>query len=47
MGRRADGRSVVHEHRFDYNDRGYPVKQNVYRQLSENGTPISPWVGGK
>ena len=47
MGRRADGRSVAHEHRFDYNDRGYPVKQNVYRQLSENGTPISPWVGGK
>jgi RHS repeat-associated protein len=47
MGQRADGRSVAHEHRFDYNDRGYPVKQNVYRPLSESGTPAGPWIGGK
>jgi hypothetical protein len=45
LGRRADGRSVAHEHRFDYNDRGYPVKQNVYRPLSENGAPAGPWKG--
>lgn len=45
LGQRADGRSVAHEHRFDYNDRGYPVKQNVYRPLSENGTPAGPWIG--
>ncbi|MBJ7553945.1 hypothetical protein [Marinomonas spartinae] len=45
LGQRADGRSVAHEHQFDYNDRGYPIKQNVYRPLSENGTPAGPWIG--
>lgn len=44
LGTRADGRSVPHEHRFDYNDRGYPIKQNVYRELDENGVPVAPWI---
>ena len=44
LGQRSDGRSVAHEHRFDYNDRGYPIKQDVYRELSETGTPVGPWI---
>jgi len=47
LGQRADGRSVAHEHRFDYNDRGFPIKQDVYRELTENGVPAGPWVGEK
>ncbi len=45
LGSRADGRSAAHEHRFDYNDRGYAVKQDVYRPLSEGGTPTGSWMG--
>ena len=44
LGRRVDGRSVAHEHRFDYNERGFPIKQDVVRELSENGTPAGEWI---
>ncbi|WP_051311232.1 RHS repeat-associated core domain-containing protein [Zooshikella ganghwensis] len=47
LGQRADGRSVAHEHRFDYNERGFPIKQDVYRELSESGKPVGPWIKKK
>lgn len=47
LGVREDGRSVAHEHRFDYNERGFPIKQDVVRELSEDGTPIGPWIRNK
>ena len=47
LGQRADGRSAAHEHRFDYNEQGFPIKQDVFRELSENGTPAGPWIKNK
>ena len=47
LGRGTDGRCVPHEHRFDYNDRGFPIKQDVYRLLDGNGNPIGPWINSR
>ncbi len=41
LGRGADGRSVPHEHRVNWSDRGPTGKQ--YRELDNNGRPVGSW----
>ncbi|MDH5180069.1 MAG: RHS repeat protein [Gammaproteobacteria bacterium] len=41
LGRGPDGRSVPHEHRVDYSDKG-PIGKR-YRELDSRGKPVGPW----
>jgi filamentous hemagglutinin len=41
LGQDVSGRTVPHEHRYNYSDQGPTGKQ--YRELDENGRPISDW----
>ncbi|WDE12947.1 hypothetical protein [Thalassomonas haliotis] len=44
IGLREDGRSNPHEHLYQYNERGYSTREDVYRKLTENGEPDGPWL---
>jgi hypothetical protein len=41
LGQDVSGRTVPHEHRYNYSNRGPTGKQ--YRELDEDGKPIGPW----
>ena len=41
LGRGSDNRSVPHEHRINWSDRGPTGKQ--YRELDNSGRPVGPW----
>jgi filamentous hemagglutinin len=43
LGYATDGRAVPHEHKIEYNDRGFVDKQ-YYREVSADGKVVGPWI---
>ena len=41
LGKGSDGKSVPHEHRTEFSDKGPIGKQ--YRELNSDGKPVGPW----
>ncbi|ENG4187404.1 VENN motif pre-toxin domain-containing protein, partial [Providencia rettgeri] len=46
LGYDANGKVPPHEHKINYNDRGY-VDKRYYREIDKNGKPVGPWIEDK
>ncbi|QRU97035.1 DUF637 domain-containing protein [Pseudomonas protegens] len=43
LGYGVDGRAVPHEHKIEYNSRGFVDKQ-YYREIDADGKPVGAWI---
>lgn len=43
LGYATDGRAVPHEHKIEYNSRGF-VDKPYYREVSAYGKVVGPWI---